>query len=78
MDEELLARQQPHSLEAEQSVLGSILIDPEKINKALGWLPETMFAEGIKKTIRWYLDNSEWCERILNGEYVKGYEKYLM
>ena len=53
-------------------------IDPEKINKALGWLPETMFAEGIKKTIRWYLDNSEWCERILNGEYVKGYEKYLM
>ena len=53
-------------------------IDPEKISKALGWLPETMFAEGIKKTIRWYLDNSEWCERILNGEYVKGYEKYLM
>ena len=32
-------------------------IDPAKIHKELGWLPETKFADGIKKTIRWYLDN---------------------
>ena len=34
-------------------------IDPSKIRDELGWLPETMFADGIKKTIRWYLDNRE-------------------
>jgi dTDP-glucose 4,6-dehydratase len=35
-------------------------IDPEKIKQDLGWEPETMFAEGIVKTIQWYLDNQEW------------------
>ena len=35
-------------------------IDPAKIHKKLGWLPETKFADGIKKTIRWYLDHKEW------------------
>ena len=35
-------------------------IDPAKIHKELGWLPETKFADGIKKTIRWYLENKEW------------------
>ena len=44
-------------------------IDPTKIHKELGWLPETSFAEGIRKTIRWYLDNMEWWEKILFGEY---------
>ena len=44
-------------------------IDPTKIHKELGWLPETSFAEGIRKTIRWYLDNMEWWEKILSGEY---------
>ena len=32
-------------------------IDPTKIHNELGWLPEAKFAEGIKKTIKWYLDN---------------------
>ena len=50
-------------------------IDPNKIHSELGWLPETMFAEGIKKTIRWYLDNKEWWEEIVSGEYQKYYEK---
>ncbi len=46
-------------------------IDPEKIHTELGWLPETLFDEGIVKTINWYLDNKEWWEEILNGNYLK-------
>lgn len=41
-------------------------IDPEKIVTELGWYPETPFDEGIEKTIRWYLDNQEWIEKILS------------
>ena len=50
-------------------------IDPTKIHAELGWLPETMFAEGIKKTIAWYLDNKSWWGRIVSGEYANYYEK---
>lgn len=44
-------------------------IDPAKIHCELGWLPQTSFAEGIKKTIKWYLDNEDWWKRIISGEY---------
>ena len=50
-------------------------IDPAKIHTELGWLPETMFADGIKKTIRWYLDNKEWWETIISGEYQNYYQQ---
>ena len=50
-------------------------IDPAKIHRELGWLPETMFAEGIKTTIEWYLNNKEWWQRIVSGEYTGYYEK---
>ena len=50
-------------------------IDPTKIHNELGWLPETKFADGIKKTIQWYLDNKEWWENIISGEYQDYYEK---
>ena len=50
-------------------------IDPTKIHNELGWLPETKFADGIKKTIRWYLDNKEWWETIISGEYQNYYER---
>ena len=50
-------------------------IDPAKIHGELGWLPETMFKDGIKKTIHWYLDNQEWWETIRSGEYRNYYEK---
>ncbi|SUP37251.1 dTDP-glucose 4,6-dehydratase [Veillonella criceti] len=40
-------------------------IDPTKIHTELGWLPETKFADGIKKTIQWYLDNREWWEDLI-------------
>lgn len=50
-------------------------IDPEKIHRELGWLPETKFADGIQKTIQWYLDNRSWWENIFNGEYQTYYER---
>ena len=50
-------------------------IDPTKIHRELGWLPETMFANGIQKTIRWYLENRAWWEEIICGEYRHYYEK---
>lgn len=50
-------------------------IDPTKIHNELGWLPETKFDDGIKKTIQWYLDNKSWWENIISGEYQNYYEK---
>ena len=50
-------------------------IDPTKIHNELGWLPQTKFADGIKKTIQWYLENRAWWESIVNGEYKKYYEQ---
>ena len=50
-------------------------IDPTKIHNELGWLPETKFADGIQKTIRWYLDNRDWWEEIISGEYQNYYER---
>ncbi len=49
-------------------------IDPTKIHNELGWLPETKFEEGIQKTIQWYLDNREWWETIISGEYQNYYK----
>ena len=50
-------------------------IDPTKIHNELGWLPETQFADGIDKTIEWYLNNRQWWETIISGEYRNYYEK---
>ena len=50
-------------------------INPDKIHRELGWLPETKFTDGIVKTIRWYLDNKPWWERIISGEYQDYYQK---
>ena len=50
-------------------------IDPTKIHNELGWLPETKFADGIVKTIKWYLDNEAWWQPIISGEYQNYYEK---
>lgn len=49
-------------------------IDPEKIHRELGWLPETKFADGIKKTIQWYLTHQKWWEDIISGEYQNYYQ----
>ena len=50
-------------------------IDPTKIHDELGWLPETKFADGIEKTIDWYLNHKDWWEEIISGEYKNYYEK---
>ena len=48
---------------------------PTKIHSELGWLPETKFADGIDKTIDWYLTHRDWWENIINGEYQHYYER---
>jgi dTDP-glucose 4,6-dehydratase len=50
-------------------------IDPSKIREELGWEPETMFAEGIKKTIDWYLENRQWMEHVTSGSYQHYYQE---
>ena len=50
-------------------------IDPTKIHEELGWLPETKFADGIKKTIAWYLENKDWWQPIVSGEYQTYYQE---
>ena len=50
-------------------------IDPTKINKELGWKPTILFNEGIKMTIKWYLDNEAWLQNIISGDYQKYYER---
>ncbi len=44
-------------------------IDPSKIFGELGWEPTTKFSEGIRRTIDWYLNNRDWLEHIVTGEY---------
>ena len=50
-------------------------IDPSKIKTDLGWYPETTFEVGIVKTIDWYLEHTEWMERVTSGAYQKYYEE---
>ena len=50
-------------------------IDPTKIHNDLGWLPETKFDDGIRKTVQWYLDNKDWWQDILKGEYQNYYQE---
>ena len=50
-------------------------IDFTKISEELGWKPDTNYEYGIRKTVRWYLDNQPWVEQILTGDYVNYYER---
>ena len=50
-------------------------IDPSKIAKDLGWYPETDFETGIRKTVKWYLENQEWVNEVASGDYQKYYEE---
>ena len=49
-------------------------IDPTKIKNELGWYPETMFADGIVKTIRWNLEHQDWIQEVTSGDYQKYYD----
>jgi dTDP-glucose 4,6-dehydratase len=44
-------------------------VDASKIKHELDWSPQESFETGLRKTVQWYLANSEWCERILSGKY---------
>ncbi|MCU7813442.1 MAG: dTDP-glucose 4,6-dehydratase [Candidatus Thiodiazotropha sp. (ex Notomyrtea botanica)] len=46
-------------------------IDAEKIKRELGWVPDETFESGIRKTVEWYLDSNEWCDRVLDGSYQR-------
>ncbi len=50
-------------------------IDPAKIHNELGWLPQTKFEDGIRKTIQWYLTHRTWWEDILKGDYQNYYQQ---
>ena len=50
-------------------------IDPSKTRRELDWEPTTLFDDGIKDTIKWYLDNRSWWENIISGEYKDYYKK---
>lgn len=50
-------------------------IAPDKIKAEVGWKPETMFSEGIKKTIKWYLENENWMKNVTSGNYQKYYDE---
>lgn len=46
-------------------------IDASKIEDTLGWTPEESFESGISKTVKWYLDNLDWCRRVQDGSYQR-------
>jgi len=48
-------------------------IAPDKIKADLGWFPETMFKDGIRLTIQWYLEHGEWMQHVTSGDYQKYY-----
>jgi len=50
-------------------------IDSSKIARELNWEPEVPFEEGLERTVDWYLENREWMENVISGEYLKFYEK---
>lgn len=50
-------------------------IDSTKLQKELGWEPSLQFEEGIEKTVAWYLDNQDWMDNIISGEYENYYNE---
>lgn len=46
-------------------------IDADKIERELGWIPQETFASGLRKTVKWYLDNQPWCQRVQDGSYQR-------
>ena len=48
---------------------------PDKIKSEVGWEPSIFFEEGIKETIKWYLENNQWMKNVTSGSYLKYYKK---
>ena len=76
---EELAPQKPEGVEKYEDLITFVkdrpghdvryAIDASKIDKELGWKPEETFESGLKKTVEWYLSNTQWWEAVLSGEY---------
>ena len=50
-------------------------IDSRKLQRELGWEPSLQFEEGIERTVKWYLDNEAWMDRVTSGDYQKYYDE---
>lgn len=50
-------------------------IDSTKLQNELGWTPSLQFEEGLRKTVKWYLENEEWLDNVTSGDYLKYYSK---
>lgn len=50
-------------------------IAPDKIREEIGWEPETMFKEGIRRTIQWYFEHEDWMKNATSGDYQKYYQE---
>jgi GDPmannose 4,6-dehydratase len=55
------------------SEVDQLLGDSTKARTELGWEPKYQFEDGIKETVKWYLNNDEWLDNIINGDYLKYY-----
>jgi len=51
-------------------------IDDTKVRRELGIAPKVPFEEGLRQTVRWYLENEEWCRAVQSGEYLKFYDQW--
>ena len=50
-------------------------IAPDKIRAEIGWEPETMFKDGIKRTIEWYFEHDDWMKNATSGDYQNYYSQ---
>ena len=53
-------------------------IDASKIDRELGWKPQYSFEDGLRFTVKWYLDNNDWLESCISGSYLKYYEEMYL
>jgi len=53
-------------------------IDASKIDRELDWRPRNSFEEGLRRTVKWYLDNEQWLNNCINGSYLKYYEEMYL
>ncbi len=50
-------------------------IDSSKLQNELGWTPSLQFDEGLRKTVKWYLENNDWLDNVTSGDYLKYYDE---
>jgi dTDP-glucose 4,6-dehydratase len=50
-------------------------VDAGKVERELGWKPKETFESGLRKPVRWYLENKKWCDEVRSGEYRRWIEQ---